>query len=257
MPATIIAILNEKGGVGKTTSSVCIAQELAARSYKVLLVDLDRQHNASDEFSAAIEGEATAYDLFSNRSIDIHEVIQSTRHGDIIAGDNLLVTLDIELSKCDSREYILADALVKVVENYDFIIMDCPPDLDLIVKNALVAATHVIIPVLSDRYALQGFDTTLHFINEVKSNARLNPGLEVMGVVVCQYDMRNRLDKSYAGQLPAFASEYGVKSFSTPIRKCVKAGEARELGVSLYEHAPDCTTASDYRSLVNEIIERS
>lgn len=251
-----IAIINRKGGIGKTTTALCFSEGLTRKGKKVLLVDLDQQHNSTKQYGVQMEGVATVYDVLTNSKVDVREAVQSTEGlGDIIAGDDWLVKAEEEMAPLDSREYMLKDALDEIDADYDFIIVDCPPSLGLIVKNVLVAVDEVIVPVMCDGYSVESYQALSAQIEAVRQNKRLNPDLEVAGILVTQYEPNQKISRSYDEQLPDIARRDGTKVFDSRIRRCVKTREAQVLGVSLYDYAADCTTAQDYLAFVDEYLD--
>lgn len=250
-----IAVINRKGGIGKTTTSLCFAEGLVKKGKRVLLVDLDQQHNSTKQYGAKIEGVATVYDILTNAKADVREAIQHTESlGDIIAGDDWLVKAEEKMSSLDSREYMLKDALDEIDGNYDFIIIDCPPSLGLVVKNVLVAIDEVIVPVLCDGYSVESYQALTAQIDVVRKNKRLNPDLRIAGVLVTQYEPNQKISRSYDERLPRIAEKDGTRVFDQKIRRCVKTREAQIMGMSLFDHAGDRTTAQDYRAFVEEYL---
>jgi len=249
-----VAIANRKGGVGKTTTALCLAEGLSARGYKVLLVDLDQQHNATAQYRALIEDTATVYDLLTDSKLPCADCIQTTKRGDIIAGDDYMNTAEEKLAALDSREFLLFAALDEVKESYDYIIIDCPPTLGLVMKNILVAADEVIVPVICDAFSDTSFEAFMRQVQAVKSNRRLNPQLTVLGILITQYERGRRLSAEYDERMPRLAKEYGTRMFDTRIRRCEKARQAQATGVSLYELAPSSTAAFDYREFIDEFL---
>lgn len=250
----IVAIMNRKGGVGKTTTALCLAGGLAARGARVLMVDLDQQHNATKQYGAAIDGVTTVYDLLTDRSARAADGIQRTARGDIIAGDDLVNNVEAEMSGMLSRETMLADALAPVRGEYDWIVVDCPPALGIVAVNVLVAADRLIVPMLCDGFCMDSFAAVKRLVDQVTASPRLNPGLEISGMLITQYEPRQRLTRSFDEQLPALAEAAGTRVFGTRIRRCCKVREAQQLGVPLGEYAPGCTTDADYSAWVDEIV---
>ena len=250
-----IAIINRKGGVGKTTTALCMVDALQAQGKKTLLVDLDQQHNSSKQYGATIEGKTTVYDLLTDSKADIADAVQSLEEGDIIAGDDLLLRAEAEMTSLTGREFMLTDALAKVKGNYDFIVIDCSPTLGTVSTNALIASDEIIVPMLCDGYCVDSFDGLLDAVEQVKSNPRLNPSLKVAGMLVTMYQANQRLVKAYDSDLPAYAAKCGTKVFSTKIRQCCKVKEAQQVGKSLFDYAPSCTTAEDYSAFVHEYLQ--
>lgn len=252
---TTIAIINRKGGVSKTTTALCLAEQLRARGRKVLLVDLDQQHNGTMQYGALIEGEATVYDLMTDENCSAEECVQSTKAGDIIAGDDLVNNLENDLASMVGRDTILADKLAPLKERYDNIVIDCPPGLGVVVVNILIAADKLMVPMFCDGFSIEGFNGLLKMISKVKSSPRLNPGLEIAGILVTQYEGRQKLSRVYDEQLPEVAEHFGTRVFDARIRRCAKVRQAQEARIPLYEYAPSCTAAEDYRAWVDELLE--
>lgn len=251
----MIAIINRKGGVSKTTTALALAEQLQERGKKVLLVDLDQQHNGTLQYGASIEGVATVYDLMTDEDCGAAECVQATDAGDIIAGDDLVNNLETNLSNMVGRDTVLADKLAPLKDDYDCIVIDCPPGLGLVVVNILIAADKLIVPMFCDGFSIEGFNGLLKMVSKVKSSPRLNPGLEIAGILVTQYEARQKLTRVYDEQLPDVARHFGTRVFDARIRRCAKVRQAQEARVPLFEYAPSCTAAEDYRAWVDELID--
>lgn len=254
---SIISIINQKGGVGKTTTTLCLAEGLTRRGYKTLLVDLDQQQNASKQYGVIVENHVTVYDLLTTSDVDAREGIQKREFSDIIAGDSLIVGVEAEMASLTCRETMLSDALEPLKDDYDFILIDCSPSLGIVATNALVASDKVIVPINCDGYSTDGFEKLYSLIERIQSNRRLNPQLEISGFLITAYEQSHRLSKAYDRDLPEFANSYDTKVYSTKIRRCCKTKEAQQKGVSLIEYAPDCTTVQDYMDFVDELIKEA
>ena len=254
--SVVVAVANNKGGVGKTTTSLNLANILKSKGFKVLLIDLDGQSNATNQCGIeVVDGMPTVYDLLTVHGADIVETIQPTDHyGDLVPADVLLVNAAERMAMLDNREYMLVDAIAPVRDAYDYIVMDCPPTLDIVVKNAFIAADTVIIPMVHDGYGLRGFDKVMAQVEAVRGNPRLNPSLTVSGILVTQFADRTRIGSSFSAQLPKVAEGYGVRVFETPIRKSIKVSEASVVGLPLAMHAPLSKPAHDYGWFVDEFI---
>lgn len=251
--AKVYAIVNGKGGAGKTTTSTCLVETWHRAGKKALLIDFDLQCNGSTQFGAIIEDHATVYDLLTDVAADPAEAIQHTDHGDIIAGDLLLAGIEAEMASATCRETRLADALDKIKAAYDFIVIDCSPFLGIATTNALVAADELIIPIDCEKYAIDGSRNLIALAEQIQSNKRLNPGLRIGGLLLTKYDGRQALHRSYLDQLPALARAQGVSAYSACIRSCCETSKAQQRGQALLDRAPSCTTARDYQSFIVEL----
>ena len=252
--STTIAVINRKGGVGKTTTALCLTDALRGRGLSVLLVDLDQQHNATKQYGAQIEGKTTAFDLLTDAKADLADAVQSTANGDIIAGDDLINRAEAEMSGLTGRDFMLADALARIDAPYDYIVIDCSPSLGIVSTNALISADDVVVPMLADGYCVDSFDGLFEAIERIRSNPRLNPGLRISGMLLTMYTPQQRLTKAFDEKLPAYAEQCGTRVFDTRIRLCCKVKEAQQLATSLFDYAPDCTAAQDYKAFANEYL---
>lgn len=244
----VLAFSNHKGGVGKTTSTVNIGAGLSYLDKKVLLLDLDPQSNLSQSFG--IENpEKSIYNALKGECG--LEPINLKTNLDLIPASLDLSGVEIELSSEPGREYLLRELLDEIRDNYEYIIVDCPPSLGLLTVNALVAADEVYIPLQSEYLAIKG----LTKINEVitKIQKRLNKSLVLGGVFITQYDHRKILNRDVAQTIRSF---FGDKVFETKIRDNVSLAEAPTKGVDIFRYDPKCFGAADYLNLCLEIIEK-
>lgn len=257
-----IAVMNQKGGVGKTTSSVNIAAGLAARGKKVLLLDLDPQGHASIHLGVdAAPNDPTIYDVFSQRGT-LASVRQMVAPGLWVAPSNLdLAAAELELVDSPVREIVLRDALKQLTanESFDYVLMDCPPSLGVLTINALTAAKEVLIPVQPHFFALQGLSKL--FSTTALVSRRLNRDLRVTGILFCLYESGTRLANDVCDDLGHFLSRsdtdtpwYGAKLFETRVRRNIKLAESPSFGQSIFAYAPKCPGAADYLALVDEIL---
>ena len=253
----VIAVANQKGGVGKSTTVLCLASSFAEMGRRVLVVDLDQQANATRTLGARSEGVATTYAILTGTIRDASAAIQHTRveRIDVVPGDLALVGIEAEMAGMRCRETILVDAMERVVAEggYDYVLIDCSPSLGIMTTNALVAAHEVVIPILYDGYSLDGLGKLMMLVDAIRSNKRLNPDLTVSGIVVCQREPRQNLTASFDAQLPDVAAGYGTGVYNSRIRRCVKVREAQVTDRLLAEYAPGCSTAQDYEALAREI----
>ncbi len=253
MPALVLSITNQKGGVGKTTTSINLAAALAQKRLKTLLVDLDPQGNATLSFIDPGATERSAYELLVDPTVQAADVIVPS------GADYLdLVGSRISLAKAEAKmigefdsHFRLKDKLAGVRERYDYIILDTPPTLGILTVNALVAATHLLVPIQSSYYALEGTDDLLDTYEKIR--ARPNPELKFLGVVITIDDRRTILARDIRKQI---LDVFGDKVFKTTISKSVRLEESPAYKQSIFSFSPTSTGATEYYSLTEEVIHR-
>jgi len=250
--AKVIAVLNQKGGVGKTTTCINLAAYLAKSGKKVLVCDVDPQGNSTSGLGVDKNTlSATLYDVLFSRA-KASEAIQKPldRGLFLLPSNSRLANAEVELVGQESRESRLKTALADL--DYDFILIDCPPSLGLLTINALTAADEVLIPVQAEYYALEGLSQLLTVIQEVRKG--LNPHLAVMGVVITLYDSRNSLSEQVKKELESF---FGDKVFETVIPRNVRLAEAPSFGRTIIEHDKWSKGARAYKNLAKELEKRT
>jgi len=249
----ILAITNQKGGVGKTTTSVNLAASLADAGKRVLLVDLDPQGNAT--MGSGIDKRTvsnTVYQVVLGLSTAEKVRVHSDTGGyDLLPANRELAGAEVELVDLDHRETRLRSALEPVVAQYDFVLLDCPPALNMLTVNGLVAADAVMIPMQCEYYALEGLSDLVNTIKRVRQN--LNPKLEIEGLLRTMYDPRNSLAQQVSSQLQ---SHFGSKVYSTVIPRNVRLAEAPSFGTPAIVLDRACKGSQAYLQLAGELIER-
>jgi chromosome partitioning protein len=248
-----IALTNQKGGVGKTTTAVNISVELAKRNFSALLVDVDPQGNATSSLGLDKRRlTATVYDvLIDGQAVDA--VLQrAVRPGlDLLPANASLAGAEVELVEIDDRAYRLKEALTTVQTRYDIVVIDCPPSLGFLTINALTAARHVIVPIQCEYLALEGLGQLIATIDLVKR--QLNPGLDVSGVLMTMYDARTRLSAHVVEEVRRF---FPRRTFQTVVPRSVRLAEAPSYGQSITEYDSGSRGASAYQQVVDELLDR-
>ena len=248
--ARIIAIANQKGGVGKTTTCVNLCAALCRMGKRVLLVDGDPQGNASSGMGVSKASKPNTYDLLINGSA-AEDCIVHTEYGDVIPTGNELAAASVELIDAEEREYVLKKALLSLYADYDYIFVDCPPSLELLTVNALVAADSVLIPMQCEYYALEGITDLMTSIK--MCNRRLNRRLEVEGIVLTMYDSRMNLTTQVENELRKFL---GTKVYQTVIPRSIRLSEAPSHGIPGIEYDKYNKGTKAYLALAREFIDR-
>ena len=223
--AKIVAVANQKGGVGKTTTCVNLCAALTMMDKRVLLVDGDPQGNASSGMGVAKSRRPNTYDMLINR-IPAENCVVHTEYGDVIPANKELAAASVELIGAEKREYVLKNALLSLYSDYDYILIDCPPSLELLTVNALVAADSVLVPMQCEYYALEGIADLMTSIK--MCSRRLNRRLEVEGIVLTMYDARANLTNQVANELRRYLTN---KVYDTVIPRSVRLSEAPSHGM--------------------------
>ena len=249
----IIAIANQKGGVGKTTTAINLSSCLADKGQKVLAIDMDPQGNMTSGLGVdKDEVENTVYDLIIGEA-DIKDVIQENvmENLDVIPTNINLSAAEIELIGIDDKEYIVRNAVHKVKDNYDFIIIDCPPSLSMLTINAMTTADSVLVPIQCEYYALEGLSQLMHTVQLVKE--RLNPILEMEGVVFTMYDARTNLSLQVVENVK---DNLHQNIYKTIIPRNIRLAEAPSYGMPINKYDPKSAGSDAYMRLADEVINR-
>lgn len=253
MPAMTVSVANQKGGVGKTTTSINLAAALAQKGLKTLLIDLDPQGNATLSFIDPDLAERSAYDLLVDPQVMPGDCIVPTgvEHLDIVCAKISLAKADAKLVGEFDSHFRLKDKLSEIRDQYDYIVIDTPPTLGILTVNALVAATHLLVPIQSSYYALEGTDDLLDTYEKIR--ARPNPDLKFLGVVITIDDKRTILARDIRKQIQEV---FGDKVFKTTISKSVRLEESPAYKQSIFTFSPSSSGAAEYYSLSEEVIGR-
>ncbi len=248
----ITAITNQKGGVGKTTTSLSLISALNERGYRVLGVDLDPQGSLGFSAGLDIENSDTIYEVFKKK-IPIDQAIINTDIGDFLPSNILLSTAELEFSMA-GREYLLRNELRKIADNYDYIIIDTPPALNVLTVNAYVASTGLIVPMAPEILSLLGIAQIRETIDTVRRY--YNPNLQVLGILLNRFNRRLNLNREVEELSAEIARKLDTTVFETKIRTSVSVAEAPAHGESVITYAPSSKPAQDFQALVDELLKQ-
>ena len=249
----VICLANQKGGCAKTTTSICLVQSLTARGYKVLLIDTDAQCNSTYFYDAQIDNRATMMDILCNDA-NANECIQQTKMGDIIPSDKLLKNVDIKVADDSKRFLHLKYSIESIRNNYDFIIIDTPPQISLVLRNVLVACDYIVMPVDESGWSIYGIMDLVDVINEIKHF--LNKELKILGILIVKSKRRTKIAHRVRKASDEIAEKIGCIRFKNDIRESVTCKEAlTEFMVPLDKYSKSCIAYIDYENFVNELLE--
>lgn len=248
--AIIFTVNNQKGGVGKTTTSHALAAGFSAKGKKVLLIDSDPQSNLSLSVGADIS-KVTIYDVLQGKT-SLHDVMQRIGDLDVIPSNILLSGADLEFAQT-GREFLLREALEPVADQYDYVVIDTPPSLGILTVNSLTASDRVIIPMTADIFALQGMDQLRNTIQQVRKWT--NPNLKIAGILLTKHSNRTILSRDLAETIEAVAHNMGTKVFNTKIREGIAMREAQTQQSDIFAYAPNSNPGVDYALLIDELME--
>jgi len=258
--ARIISLLNQKGGVGKTTTTVNLAAGIAEAGNKVLVIDLDPQTHLGLHFGID-DTAASVYDLLMDKTVTVKDALVKARKNiDLVTSEVDLAAAESELASKTDRHDLLSKKLSTVADAYDYILIDCPPSLGLLTINALAASKELIVPMQTHFLALQGVSRLFETVQMLVGG--LNPGLEVTGIVLCMHEKNTKLAREVVEDLEKFFDSSRDSNapwrnciiFDPPIRRNVKLAEAPSFGKTIFDYEPDCAGAKDYAKLAQSVM---
>lgn len=250
--ARVISISNQKGGVGKTTTTCALAAGLKKRGYRVLAIDLDPQGNLGFSVGADTENSASIYSVLKGE-VRTQYAIQKTDSMDLIISSILLSGIDLEFTDT-GREYLLKEAIRPILPFYDYILFDTPPALGILTINAFTASDTIVVPMLSDIFSLQGIAQLYETVERVKKYC--NPNLLIAGILLTRFNPRTRLSREIRGTAELIADDFHIRVFDSFIRSCVSVSEAQSLQKNIFDYDSRSHIAQDYGRFVDEFLAK-
>ncbi|QNK39675.1 ParA family protein [Caproicibacter fermentans] len=250
--AKVISISNQKGGVGKTTTTCALAAGLKKRGYRVLAIDLDPQGNLGFSVGADAETSASIYNVLKGE-VKTQYAIQKTDSMDIIISSILLSGIELEFTNT-GREFLLKEAIQPIQTFYDYILLDTPPNLGILTINAFTASDHIVVPMISDIFSLQGIAQLYETVERVKKYC--NPHLSIAGILLTRFNPRTRLSREVRGTAELIANDLKISMFENTIRSSVSASEAQSLQQNVFDYDPRSHIAQDYGKFIDELLAK-
>lgn len=248
----VISVSNQKGGVGKTTTTCNLAAGLKKKGFRVLIIDLDPQGNLGFSVGADTDNSATIYDVLKG-DVKTQFAIQRTETADVIASSILLSGIELEFTNT-GREFLLKEAIKPIQENYDYILLDTPPALGILTINAFTASNTIVVPMLSDIFSLQGIAQLYETVERVKKYC--NSNLTIAGILLTKYNPRTLLGREVRGTAELIAQDLNIGLFTSFIRGSVVASEAQSVQGNVLDYAPRSSIAKDYMQFTDELLAK-